>query len=102
MQPGRSFEQLGVIAKYGGERAGLRGHTLDMRPATGQRDFEQLACEFFGPVSLVHAIKVTECAGGRARTRRAIWGRPLSLRRLAKRAVKDLPSRRLSDTRGKR
>ena len=55
MQPRGGFEQLGVIAEDGGQGPGSRGYPLDMRPAAGQRDFKELAGEFFGPESLIHA-----------------------------------------------
>lgn len=44
----------------------MPGHALDVSPAARERDFEQRACEFFGPVGLVHAIKVA--GGGRTFT----------------------------------
>ena len=58
MQPRGGFEQIGVVTEDRGEDAGSRGHALNMSPAAGKRDFEVLTREFFGPVGLIHAIKV--------------------------------------------
>jgi hypothetical protein len=74
VQPGCGFDQLRVGAKHGSEGAGLRGDTSDMRPPTRERNFEQLACDLFGPLGLIHPIKVTEGHSGRARTRQAVLG----------------------------
>ncbi len=57
MQPCGGFEQLGLIAEDGGQGSGSRGYPLDMRPATGKRYFKELAGEFFGPESLIHALQ---------------------------------------------
>ncbi len=71
-----------VLAEDRGKGSGSRGHTLDMCPAAWERGFEEFTREFFGPVGLVHVIKVTEARRGRARTRQAVLGtsRSTSLR----------------------
>ena len=56
MQPCGGFEPAGVVAEDGSERAGLRGDTLDVSPAARKRDFEELACQFSGPVCLAHGF----------------------------------------------
>jgi hypothetical protein len=55
VEPSSSFEQVGVVTEDRSERVGLRSDTLDVGPATRKRDFEEFACQFSGPVSLVHA-----------------------------------------------
>ena len=75
VQPRGGFEQLGVVTEDRSQGPGLRGDTLDVGPATRQRDFEELAGQFFGPESLIHALQATKSAPGRAPTRRAVWGR---------------------------
>ena len=63
VQPCRGFEQVGVVSEYRHEGAGSCRDTLNVRPATRERDFEELACEFFGPVSLLHASKANDHVG---------------------------------------
>ncbi len=59
MQPRGGFEQVGILAEDRGKGSGSRGNPLNMCPAAGEGDFEVFAREFLGPVSLIHAIKVT-------------------------------------------
>ena len=54
MQPRGGFEQVGIVFEDRGERPSLRSDTLDVSPATRERDFEELACQFSGPVCLAH------------------------------------------------
>jgi hypothetical protein len=63
VQPRGGFEQVGVLAEDRGKGPGSRGHSLNVRPAAGQRDLQELACEFFGPVGLIHAITLMARAG---------------------------------------
>jgi hypothetical protein len=49
MQPGRRFEQVGVVTEDESQAAGSRGDTLDMSPAAGERDLKQLACKLLSP-----------------------------------------------------
>jgi hypothetical protein len=54
MQPCGCFELVGAGAEDRGERASLRGDTLDVSPATRKGDLKEFACQFSGPVCLAH------------------------------------------------
>jgi hypothetical protein len=54
VQPSGGFEQIGVVPEDRSEGASLRGDTLDVSPATRERDFEELACKISGPGCLAH------------------------------------------------
>jgi hypothetical protein len=49
VQPSGGFEQVGVITENGSQDAGSRGDTLDMSPAAGEWDFEELARKLLSP-----------------------------------------------------
>jgi hypothetical protein len=49
VQPGGSFEEIGVVTKDGCQRVGLSGNALGVRPATRKWLFQQLTRNFSGP-----------------------------------------------------
>jgi hypothetical protein len=57
MQPGRGLKQPGVTPEDRSQESGSLSHPLNMRPPAGQRNLKQLACEFFGPENLIHALQ---------------------------------------------